>query len=258
MKRGLLRLLDPLLQSTAAERLVGVAVRLWSSGASRLEPNEGLRRLLRLDDHLHERIDGLAIQLDDGVHAKHRLTGYHDFFTRHVGRGDRVLDVGCGKGELAHDLAVRTGAAVTGIDVSRPSLDFARARFTAPGLEFVEGNVLTWKPPHDYDVVLLSNVLEHIGPRVELLRRLRSAVHPDRFLIRVPSEERDWLVPLRKELGLPHFSDPTHETEYTVEQLRAELLDAGLGIEELVQRWGELWVVAKPEEPAEGKAILGR
>jgi len=256
VKRRLLRFLDPVLQSALAERVVGVQVRLWTSGASRLPPAEGLRRLLRLDDHLHERIDGLAIDLDDGVHAKHRLTGYHDFFLRHIRPGERVLDVGCGKGELAHDLAARGGAVVTGIDVSRPSLEFARARFE--GVEFLEGDVLTWTPPHDYDVVVLSNVVEHIGPRVELLRRLRAVAHPDRFLIRVPSEERDWLVPLRKELGLPHFSDPTHETEYTVEQLRSELADAGLRIDELVQRWGELWAVAREGEPTEAEAILGR
>lgn len=258
MKRRLLRLIDPLLQSPAAERLVRAVVRLWSSGVSRCEPSEGLRRLLRLDDQLHERIDGLAIELDDGVHAKHRLTGYHDFFMRHIRPADRVLDVGCGKGELAHDLVRRTGANVTGIDINRPSLDFARKRFRVEGLEFVEGDILTWSPPHDYDVVVLSNVLEHVAPRVDLLRRIRSTAHPDRFLIRVPSEERDWLVPLRRELGLPHFNDPTHETEYTVEKLCAELRKAGLHVEELVQRWGELWAVAMPAEPAEAGAILSR
>ncbi|MGH2933075.1 MAG: class I SAM-dependent methyltransferase [Gaiellaceae bacterium] len=256
MKRALLRLLDPVLQSAGAERATSALVRLWTSGVSRLPPEEGLRRLLRLDDHLHERIDGLAMDLDGGVHAKHRLTGYHDFFLAHVRPGDRVLDVGCGKGELAHDLASRGGAAVTGIDVSQPSLQFGRARF--PDVEFVEADVLLWQPPHDYDVVVLSNVLEHIGPRVELLRRLRESVRPRRFLLRVPSEERDWLVPLRKELGLPHFSDPTHETEYTVDQLRSELREAHLAAEELLQRWGELWVVARPEETAEPEAILGR
>lgn len=258
MKRRALRILDPMLQSGAATKLVELVVRLWSSGVSRLEPDAGLRRLLALEDQLQSRIDGLAIDLDAGVHAKHRLIGYHDFFIHHIGHGERVVDVGCGKGELAHDLAVRAGASVTGIDISRPSLDFARARYRATGLEFIEADALTWSPGQRFDVVVLSNVLEHIGPRVDFLRRLRTTAGPTRFLIRVPSEERDWLVPLRRELGMPHFSDPTHETEYTVDQLRSELRDAGLGIEELVQRWGELWVVATPEETAGDEAILGR
>lgn len=258
MKSRLLRLVDPVIQSAAAERAATFLIRLWASGAARLAPEEGLRRLLRLDDHLRQRIDGLAVELDGGVHAKHRLTGYHDFFVERIGTGQWVLDVGSGKGELAHDIAVRAKANVTGIDLSRWSVDFARERFHAEDLEFIEADVLAWQPPRDYDVVVLSNVLEHIAPRVELLRKLRDAVHPRCFLIRVPSSQRDWLVPLREELGLDHFSDPTHETEYTVRQLMEELAAAGLATTELEQAWGELWAVARPFEATEAGAILDR
>jgi 2-polyprenyl-3-methyl-5-hydroxy-6-metoxy-1,4-benzoquinol methylase len=256
--RRFLRLLDPLFQSPAAHRLVVFVVRLWSSSAARLAPDEGLRRLLRLDDLLQERIDWLAIELDEGIHAKHRLISYHDFFVGRVSAGDRVLDVGCGKGELAYDLATRAGARVTGVDFSRSVLAFASERFHAEALAFVEGDVLAWNPPHDFDVIVLSNVLEHIAPRVELLRRLRTTARPKRFLIRVPSRERHWLVPLREELGLTHFSDPTHETEYTVPQLHEELREAGLEIDELEQRWGEIWAAARPAGSPEARAILGR
>lgn len=254
MKRRLLRLLDPVLQSGAADRAVAALVRLWASSASRRPPADGLRRLFGLDAALQRRIDVLAVALDGGVHAKHRLIGYHDFFVERVRRGESVLDIGCGKGELAADLAARAGAQVTGLDFNPASLAFARDRFGESGVDFVEGNALDWQPPHPYDVVMLSNVLEHIGPRVELLRRLNEAARPGRFLIRVPSSERDWLVPLRRELGLDYFSDPTHETEYTVDQLRHELEDAGLELEELEQHWGELWVQACPRRLAENDA----
>jgi 2-polyprenyl-3-methyl-5-hydroxy-6-metoxy-1,4-benzoquinol methylase len=252
-----LRVLDPILQSAVVERLIVLHLRLWSSGVSRLEPADGLRRLLRVDDLLQTRIDGLAIDLDGGVHAKHRLTRYHDFFVQRIRPGECVLDVGCGKGELAYDLA-EAGAIVTGLDWSRPSLEFARAHFRAENIEFVEGDILTWDPPHAYDVIVLSNVLEHIAPRVDLLRRLCSAATPDRFLIRLPRSDRDWLVPLRQELGLPYFSDPTHETEYTVDQLHAELAEAGLAVEELVQSWGELWAVGRSTAPTKPGVILDR
>jgi SAM-dependent methyltransferase len=248
VKRRLVSLLDPPLQRRAGGRAVTTLVKLWSSSTSRLPPEEALRRLFLLDDHLRARIDGLAIQLDGGVHAKHRLIGYHAFFRERIEPGDRVLDIGCGKGELAADLAL-SGARVTGIDVNAGSLAFARERFADSGVELVEGDVLAWELPHDFDVVVLSNVLEHIGPRVELLSRLRDEAHPRRFLIRVPSRERDWIVPLRDQLGLPWYSDPTHETEYTVEQLREELTAAGLVLDELVQRWGELWASASPASP---------
>jgi 2-polyprenyl-3-methyl-5-hydroxy-6-metoxy-1,4-benzoquinol methylase len=245
--RRLLAALDPLFQSRAMQRLVTAAVRQWASSVSRLAPEDSLRRLLGLYDNLYGRIDLLAIELDGGIHAKHRLTGYHDFFVDRVQAGEAVLDVGCGKGELAHDLAVRSRARVTGVDRNPASLAFAEAHFRAPGLSFVESDIYDWEPSHAFDVVVLSNVLEHLSDRVGLLRRLVAECIPKRVLIRVPSVERDWTVPLREQLGMAYFSDPTHETEYTAGQLESELSDAGLRIEELLQRWGELWAVAVPE-----------
>ncbi len=251
--RRVLAVLDPIFQSAAGTRLVDAAVRQWASSVSRLPAREGLRRLLVLSDNLYGRIDLLALELDGGVHAKHRLIGYHDFFVDRVHPGESVLDVGCGKGELAYDLAVRAQAHVTGVDLNPFSIAFARDRFRAPGLEFAEADIYTWNPTRSFDVIILSNVLEHLRERPQLLRRLVAATAPARVLIRVPSVERDWTVPLRRELGLPYFSDPTHETEYTGEQLEQELSTAGLRIEELVQRWGELWAVAMPD----GVGIVG-
>jgi SAM-dependent methyltransferase len=244
--RRLLRRLDPVLQSRAADLVGGVLFRAWTSAIGRRPPDEALRRLLRLADGLLARVDVLAVDLDGGVHAKHRIMRYHDFFVDRVHAGERVLDVGCGKGELAYDLASRAGAHVTGIDVNATSLAFARERFRSPRLELVQADALTWSPPERFDVVVLSNVLEHIDDRVTLLRRLREQAAPDRLLIRVPVLERDWLVGLRRDLGLPYYADPTHRTEYSPEQLEAELGDAGLELTELQVRWGELWAVARP------------
>jgi 2-polyprenyl-3-methyl-5-hydroxy-6-metoxy-1,4-benzoquinol methylase len=246
LRRRIVAMLGPLAASRGFDAAVGALVRLWASGVAGRPPADALRRLLLLHDDLERRIDVLAIDLDGGIHAKHRLTRYHDFFVDRMRPGEAVLDVGCGKGELAHDLALRGGAHVTGIDVNPSSLAFARARFAAAGVEFVEADARVWQPPRRFDAIVLSNVLEHIERRVELLRRLAETAQPARLLIRVPSRERDWLVPLREELGLPWHSDPTHETEYTVEQLRGELAAAGLELTELVQRYGELWAVAAP------------
>jgi 2-polyprenyl-3-methyl-5-hydroxy-6-metoxy-1,4-benzoquinol methylase len=244
--RRMRRLLDPLLQGRLGGVLVGTAFRAWVSAIARQRPELAVRRLLRLADGLLARVDMLAVELDGGVHAKHRLMAYHEFFLEHVATGEHVLDVGCGKGELAYDLATRGGAYVTGIDVNRTSLAFARARFPSDRLELVESDALEWVPPRRFDVVVLSNVLEHVADRVGLLRRLVELAGPDRVLLRVPVLERDWLVGLRRDVGLPYFSDPTHETEYSPEQLEAELRDAGLRLDELQHRWGELWAVARP------------
>lgn len=203
-------------------------------------------RLLHVHQDTYDRVDLAAIRYDGGVHAKHRLTRYHDFFVERVRPGDRVLDVGCGKGELAYDLADRAGATVVGIDTNPWSLEFARQRFVHPGLVFVNADGHDYVPDAPFDAVVLSNVLEHIDDRVALLRRLVQVATPASVLIRVPVLRRDWIVPLRQELGLPYFSEETHVTEYDREQMEDELESAGLRVVELIQVWGELWVEAKP------------
>ena len=83
-----------------------------------------------------------------------------------------------------------------------------------------------------------------IEPRVELLRNLRERAGARRLLIRVPALERDWTVPLREEVGLPHFSYPEHKLEYDPQLLRDELAEAGWEMGEPRLNWGEIWVEA--------------
>jgi hypothetical protein len=62
----------------------------------------------------------------------------------------------------------------------------------------------------------------------------------------VPLLDRHWLVPLRRELGLAYFGDPTHEIEYTPETFTAEMTGAGLDVAELKTVWGEIWAEVRP------------
>ena len=107
--------------------------------------------------------------------------------------------------------------------------------------------------PDPVDVAVLSNVLEHVAPRGEFLRSLREHAHVERLLIRVPMIDRDWTVPLRRELDLSYFSDPEHEVEYTPELLRDELAGGGWTMGEPTVVWGEIGVEARPP----GSASLG-
>jgi SAM-dependent methyltransferase len=219
--------------------------RLWLA-AIRSQPDhrKAMRELLQIYDDAYRAADFGAIDYDKGVHAKHRLTKYHDFFVERVGPDDRVLDIGCGKGELAYDVADRTGASVVAIDASPWMLEFAREHFSHPRVTYVQADAVGYTPPESVDVAILSNVLEHIQPRVELLRSLRDRAGARRLLIRVPVHDRDWTVPLRRELGLPHFSDPEHKLEYDAGLLRAELAKAGWELGEPRFNWGEIWAEA--------------
>jgi SAM-dependent methyltransferase len=221
--------------------------RLWLSAlAADRDRERAVRELLTSYDDVYRRLDQAAIAYEGGVHVKHRLTGYHDFFVERVRPGERVLDLGSGKGELAHDLVLRSGASVVGIDNDPSHLAFARARFTDERLDFREGDVREGIPQGHFDVVVMSNVLEHLEGRAELLRNVVASAAPSRLLFRVPVYARDWTVPLKREVGLPAYWDPDHEIEYDPESFRAELSGAGLEVTELALKWGEIWAVAEP------------
>ena len=222
-------------------------VRFWLSvlGADP-DRRRAVRELLSTYDDVYRAVDLAAIAYDDGVHPKHRLTRYHDFFVERVKPGELVLDIGSGKGELAYDLVTRGGASVVGVDHDPSHLSFARSHFRHERLEFRDGDVLERIPAGRFDVVVLSNVLEHLEPRVEFLRGLVESAQPSRLLLRVPVYERDWTIPLKAEVGLPSYWDPDHEVEYDERLFRDELARAGLEVSELKLTWGEIWAVAEP------------
>ena len=101
-------------------------------------------------------------------------------------------------------------------------------------------------PAGPWDVVVLSNVLEHISERVGFLSALIEKTNAARFLIRVPLFERDWKLPMRREVGANYYSDPDHKIEPMLAEFRAETSRAGLEIDELLTPWGEIWASLRP------------
>ena len=219
--------------------------RLWLS-ALRADPDRrrAVRELLVTYEDVYREVDLAAIAYEGGVHPKHRLTRYHDFFVERVRRAERIADLGCGSGLLAASIAGRAGGQVAAMDWSESSLEKARRVAGADNPSFTLGNITTDRLPGRFDAVVLSNVLEHLTDRPALLRQWRDWYEPQRFLIRVPALDREWRAPWKKELGVEWRLDLTHETEYTQPQLEQELREAGLRIKELIARWGEYWAVA--------------
>jgi 2-polyprenyl-3-methyl-5-hydroxy-6-metoxy-1,4-benzoquinol methylase len=217
-----------------------------TTAAAMRAPADAMRELLQIESDLSGAIDELALAYGDGVHVKHRLMRYHDFFVERIGAGERVLDVGCGYGAVAYSVASRAGAHVTGIDLSESNISEAMRRFNHRALEFVRGTAPRDVPARGFDVILASNVLEHIEHRLEFLAAIQERTRAARWLIRVPMANRDWRVPLRAELGLFAFSDPTHFIEYTRETFEQEIREAGFEVAHLQVNWGEIWSEVRP------------
>jgi 2-polyprenyl-3-methyl-5-hydroxy-6-metoxy-1,4-benzoquinol methylase len=95
-----------------------------------------------------------------------------DFLLAHVSAGASVLDVGCGEGAFASELA-RAGLSVVGVDVAEEPLRRARAR--EPGLELrlIDGDGPWELPDAAFDVVWAGEVIEHVADTAAWLSEVR-------------------------------------------------------------------------------------
>jgi len=199
--------------------------------------------LLRVDNTVEEVVNELVIYAEENVHPKHRLMNYHQFFIDHVSPEDRVLDVGCGYGSVAQDVA-KKAKSVWGIDLNEKNIKLAKARYQKDNLTFIHGDALVDLPDKEFDVAILSNILEHIENRIPFLKSIMRLA--PKLLIRVPMINRDWKVLYKKELGLDYRLDKTHYIEYTEEDLIEELTAAGLNVKIHKILFGEFWVLTEP------------
>lgn len=181
-----------------------------------------------------------SIKAEGGLHPKHRLMNYHKFFVDNVELDDIVLDIGCGNGALTYDLS-KKAKKVVGIDLNPENIKTAKEKYSAPNIEYLVGDVTKNLPNQKLDAVILSNVLEHIGNRIEFLKRIKN-LEP-KILIRIPMINRDWITLYKKELGIEWRSDKTHYTEYTLESFKKELEKAGLNLNKFLIQFGEIWAI---------------
>jgi len=176
----------------------------------------------------------------------------HSMAIERVPAGSRVLDLGCGRGLLAAELA-RKGCTVHGVDDLDPG--------EAPGLAGFTRHDLDQGPPAvdlaGFDVVLLLDILEHLhSPEAFLaaLRRLPGATRP-KIVVSVPNVA---FLPVRLRLlaggfeyGREGILDLTHRRLFTVRSLERLLGQYGYRVEEVT-------AVPAPFPKALGDGWLGR
>lgn len=211
---------------------------------------KGLIRIFRIKDKLEWIINERSLKYENGIHPKHRLTDYHSFFIERIKNGEKILDVGCGNGMVAMSIAKAFPKSfVLGVDINNKNIEFAENISKEKGIKnirFVKGDISN-EVNINADVVILSNVLEHIKKRVIFLQNILKKSKAKKFLIRVPLFERDWQIALRKELDTYYFSDNDHKIEHTVKEFKKEINQAGFYIKDMKTIWGEIWAECEYE-----------
>lgn len=182
----------------------------------------------------------LAIRANRGIHPKHRILNYHKFFIDNISQSDQVLDIGSGNGAVAYDIASKAKK-VIGIDIIHENVLRSEKKYHKDNIEFIEGDATTFNFNEKFDVIVLSNVLEHIEDRVSFLKNIKKLA--PKILIRVPLITRDWISVWKKENGFSYKLDDTHCIEYTEENFQEEIKKAGLIIDSFYVKFGELYSI---------------
>lgn len=89
--------------------------------------------------------------------------------------GERILDVGCGTGQLTADIA-RSGATVIGLDSSGEML--AEARKNYPRLQFVQGDAAGFQFTEPFDAVFSNAVLHWVKNAEGAVQSFARALRP--------------------------------------------------------------------------------
>jgi SAM-dependent methyltransferase len=168
----------------------------------------------------------------------------------------RVLDVGCGDGLLASELAGRSGDVVA-IDVDAPTLDRARMAYRQPNLSFVEADV-TSHPFDDgsFDFIASIATLHHL-PLVPALDRFKQLLRPGGVLAVIglyplsTFPDFAWALValpvswwLRVTNGYEEVAAPTRDPDETLDEIRcaAERILPGVAIRRrLLFRYSLVW-----------------
>lgn len=135
-------------------------------------------------------VDNMVKVQETGQKTKY-LTSYVNFIKKFVKPGSSILDLGCGTG-LSSDMLSRHYE-VTGADLSKPLLDYARKHFKNIKWKVEDARKLSFKEGA-FDAVMACGFIEHINEVDDVLNEMLRVTRKNGHVIVVSPS---WFSPFR-------------------------------------------------------------
>ena len=172
-----------------------------------------------------------------------KLTMVDQLVKVHLKESARLLEIGCGAGNLLMQAVVR-GSYPVALDLSLQALSFVRARLeeACQGADAPRGfaciqsiGELLPLPDNSFDCIILSEVIEHLEAPQVSIREARRVLRPGgRLLLTTPNYQSFWPImewAVDRLNMAPKMAGEQHISKFNPALLRGLLRDCGLGIE---------------------------
>jgi len=132
-------------------------------------------------------------KVSNGVEITPRLKDVYNLIDPQI--GERILDVGCGRGELTFAIAM-SGAQAEGIDYSKEAIALAKRTFDgkSENLKYTFADIFTMETLCSFDKIVMADVVEHIEQDIleKIFEKISKSLNKDGKLIIHTAPNKDY------------------------------------------------------------------
>ena len=181
-----------------------------------------------------------------------KTTPYNEEIYRLVENGWRVLDIGCGSGQLGERLKADKRCSVIGVEIDKNKANQARERIDDvinSDIEIISDDLANYGC---FDAVIFADSLEHLRDPKVTLERLSKCLNDDGYILVSLPNIANWVIRLKLLFGKFDYKesgilDKTHFHFYTLSTAKKLIQESGFEIiyigsyNRLMKRLGRMW-----------------
>ncbi|MSU73826.1 class I SAM-dependent methyltransferase [Candidatus Kaiserbacteria bacterium] len=190
---------------------------------------------------------------EDYDYWKKKNAYYHEnlkaLYGEYIPKGERVLEIGCGTGDILARLEPKEGR---GVDVSEEMVEIARRKYSGkPNLQFEREDIFESAKMFGYPYIFLADVLEHVGNLEKFMQQLAARTDfGSTVVISVANPLWEPVLMLAEKLHMkmpegPHTRDSIQETERIFRESGFTLAERGFRLLVPKKIPGSDWVNAR-------------